>query len=302
MLKIAHARSNEMGGTINGKPGDQTKNEVVINDFMEYEWTDVFRPAVNPAAYADKAKIICQNDNVGYDHNDRYSLTMLARQMGWDFSKVTTPCNTDCSAMVAAICNACGIPVNIYMWTGIEIGELEKTGAYTHLTYTGKSMLRNGDIILTTKKGHTGIIIGNGDPEPVFTPWVGEAYGSKVVSVFKAPSIASGLLPQWSMLALGNLFDVSGDSGDLWKIRIAAKYIGYIEKRFCLRKTPYKIGTVTTALHLRTGAGTGNKSIMIMPKDTKVQICDEKLASTGKPWYYVFVDGFYGFASSSYIK
>lgn len=301
-MKIAHARSNEMGQTTGGRPGDQTKNEVVINDFMEYEWTDVFRPYVNPDAYAEKAKVVCQNENVGYDHNDRYSLTLLARQMGWDFAKVTTPCNTDCSAMVAAICNACGIPVNIYMWTGIEIGEMEKTGAYKHLAYTGKSMLRNGDIILTTKKGHTGIIIGNGEPTPVFTPFVGEAYGAKVVSVFKAPSLSSGLLPQWSCLALGNLFDVIGDANDFWQIRIAGQYVGYIQKEYCLRKTPYSFGKVTTDLHLRAGAGTGYKSIMIMPKGATVQLCDQKPASDGRPWDYVFIDGFYGFCSDRYIK
>lgn len=301
-MKIAHARSNEMGQTTGGRPGDQTGNEVVINEYFEYEWTDVFRPLVNPDAYAAAAQVICKNDSVGYDHNDRYSLTLLARQMGWDFAKVTTPCNTDCSAMVAAVCNACGVPVNIYMWTGIQIGEMEKTGAYRHFAYTDKSQLRNGDIILTTRKGHTGIVIGNPAPAPVFETFVGEAYGAKTVPVYKAASIGSGLLPQWSALATGNLFDVVGESGNFWKIRIAAKHIGYIEKRFCLRKTPIRTGTVTTALHLRTGAGTGNKSIMIMPKNKQVQICDEKLASTGKPWYYVFVDGFYGFASSTYIK
>ena len=70
----------------------------------------------------------------------------------------------------------------------------------------------------------------------------------------------------------------------------------------CLRKTPQRTGTVTTALHLRQGPGAKNKSLRIMPAGTVVQICDTKPAPDGRGWYYIIDGGLYGFASSYYIK
>ena len=302
MLQLAHAKSNEMGQTVGGSPGDQTGHEVEITDFMEYDWTDILRPLNNPGKHAENAKIICQNDKIGYNQSDRYSLTILARQLGWDFSKVTTACNTDCSAMVAAICNACGAPVSIYMYTGNEIGALTGTKLYQRIPYTGKSQLENGDILLTTKKGHTAIVLSDGGKSPAFAPWVGEAYGASLISVWKDAK-KSGLHSGWAYLGTGNLFEVIGESGaDLWQIRIAGQYIGYIEKRYCLRKTAQGTKTVTTALHLRQNAGSGYKSLGIMPKGTVVQLCDQKAAADGKPWDYVIWNGQYGFASDRYLK
>ena len=303
MLQLAHAKSNEMGQTTGGKAGDQTGHEVEITAWQEYDWTDVFRPYHDADKYAECARTICKNDAVGYNQNDRYSLTLLARSVGWDFSKVKTACNTDCSAMVAAICNACGIPVSIYMYTGNETGELTKTGAYAHLPYTGASALRNGDIILTTKRGHTAVVLRDSEPQPApFTPWVGEAYGTALIPVWQ-DSAKSALLPQWSYLGTGNLFDVIGEAdSETWQIRIAAQFVGYISKVYCLRKTPQKTVKVTTDLHLRANAGSGYKSLAVIPKNTKISYCDQKKASDGKPWDYVIYNGIYGFCSDRYVK
>lgn len=136
---------------------------------------------------------------------------------------------------------------------------------------------------------------------PTTEIWIGEAYGASLVPVYTNPD-GKDLLPQYPYLATGNLFEVHDETTGFFRIWIAGKYAGWIEKRYCLRKTPQRTGTVTTDLHLRQNAGAQYKSLKIMPAGTVVQICDEKPASTGRPWYYIITGGIYGFASAAYIK
>lgn len=140
------------------------------------------------------------------------------------------------------------------------------------------------------------------NPQPVpIQGWVGEVYGKDLVTVYQNPTGATPLV-SYPALALGNLFEVVGDYGNRWQILIANAYIGYIDKQYVLRKTPYKTGTVRTDLHLRANAGASYKSIAIMPRGASVQICDTKPAADGRPWDYVIWNGMYGFASDRYIK
>lgn len=144
-------------------------------------------------------------------------------------------------------------------------------------------------------------IHGGPMPTPTFHGWVGEVYGKSIVPVYQGPAFGQ-LLPDYPHLALGNLFEVIGENGTFLEIRIAQKYIGWIEKKYCLRKTPYKDGKVTTDLHLRKGAGATYKSLTVMPKGSVIQICDQKPAADGRPWDYVFYRGQYGFCSDRYVK
>lgn len=140
------------------------------------------------------------------------------------------------------------------------------------------------------------------DPQPVpIEGWIGEAYGKPLVPVY---TTATGImpLPEYPALAAGNLFEVIGEQGGRWQIRIASVYVGWIDKQLCLRKTPQRTGTVRMDLHLRQNAGTAYKTITIMPKDSSVQICDAKPAADGKPWDYVIYNGQYGFCSDRYVK
>ena len=144
-------------------------------------------------------------------------------------------------------------------------------------------------------------IHGGPMPTPTFDGWIGEIYGKALVAVY---STATGAmpLPDYPALALGNLFEVIDDGKNRWKVKIANMYIGYVDKAYVLRKTPFKTGQTTTDLHLRANAGAGYKSLAIMPKGKTVQICDTKKASNGADWYYVIYNGMYGFASARYIK
>ena len=138
-------------------------------------------------------------------------------------------------------------------------------------------------------------------PTPPVTGWVGEVYGKALVTVYQNPTGATPL-SVYPALALGNLFEVVGESTNRWQIKIANQYTGWIDKQYVLRKTPYTTGTVQTTLNLRQNAGTNFKRICEMPKGTVVQICDTKKTTLGVDWYYCIYAGQYGFASARYIK
>lgn len=71
-------------------------------------------------------------------------------------------------------------------------------------------------------------------------------------------------------------------------------------------KTSKRIGIVTAdALYVRSGPGANYstlKSIPIIYKNDKVDICDEISTNNGK-WYYIKINNsIYGFCSAKYIK
>ena len=307
-LLIGAACSNENTEITGGKAGDQTGREVRINTFYDGQvWQIIFR-----CKDKAKAKLIgqymkdaCLNDNIGYDTGKtRYSCWDLAIPLH-SLKDIAKPCNTDCSQLMCICVNLAGIPLDKYLWTAIEESLLMSTGMFIKIT--DQNMLRGnglqvGDILW--RSGHTAIVVEADETPSGYdkTPkWVGEAFGAKLVPVYQNPTGVTPLFA-YPQLATGNLFDVCDESGNRWYIRIAGQYFGWLDKQYCLRKTPYTKGTVQTDLHLRANAGTGFKSLAIMPKGTVLDICDQKPASDGKPWDYVIYKGQYGFASARYIK
>lgn len=306
-LMIGHACSNENGEILNGQKGDQTGREVRINTFFDGQtWQMAFR-----CKDKAKAKLIakymadaCKNNNIGYDTgNTRYSCWDEAMKVK-STAGITKPCNTDCSQLMCICVNLAGITLSKYLWTAVEENLLMSTGQFTKIT--DQSILRGnglmvGDILWRT--GHTAVVV-EADEQTGYdkTPkWVGEAFGAKLITVYKNPS---GMFPldEYPQLATGNLFDVCDESGSRWYIRIAGQYYGWIDKNYCLRKSPYKYGTVSQDLWLRQNAGKNFKGLCVMPKNATVQICDTKPASDGRPWDYVIYNGQYGFCSAAYIK
>lgn len=309
-LLIGQACSNERGEIVGGRKGDQNQREVRINTFYDGQvWQIIFR-----CKDRAKAKLIgrymadaCKNDAIGYDTGDtRYSCWVEAMKLH-SLSAITTPCNTDCSQLMCICVNLAGIPLSKYLWTAIEDELLMSTGMFDRIT--DQSMLRGNGLLvgdILWRSGHTAVVVESDEApspsEPDKTPkWVGEVYGKATIPVY-ASATGTAVLPEWGQLSLGNLFDVCDERNNRYFIRIAGQYYGYIEKQYCLWKTPYAFGKVTTALHLRAGAGAGHKSIMIMPQNATVQLCDQKPASDGRPWDYVIYAGQYGFCSDRYIK
>lgn len=169
-VKLASASIDENGKAMGGKAGDQTGREVKIQDYYNHikGWR-VFRPIDKDTAekIAYDAEAAARNNKIGYDQGQRQTLYNAAEKVGFDCAKVTTPCETDCSALVRVCLAYAGIKVPAEFRTSNECAYLLNTGRFVELTkaeYTkGGEYLRRGDILCTKKQGHTVIVISNGN-------------------------------------------------------------------------------------------------------------------------------------------
>ena len=171
-LMIAHASGNEWGGGYHGQAGDQTGTEVCIRSWYNRPWNVVLRPksSVMAEKIAYAMERAAKNDNIGYDMGDRNTLLYYAKKVGYDPGLVSTPCETDCSALVSLACMYAGIPQSTVMYdksnsatTGVLRSKLLSTGkfkAYTSNSYIKKTgKLKRGDILLL-EYGHTAVVVG----------------------------------------------------------------------------------------------------------------------------------------------
>lgn len=134
---------------------------------------------VRPHSIAIADKIVkaaidgCNNPNIGYDQFERTTLYTQAQKVGFDLSRITKPCETDCSAFVAVCVNAAGIKVSKDIYTGNMVRALSNTGQFKVLTASkylkSDHYLRHGDI-LVYEGHHTAIVIEDGEHEKPATP------------------------------------------------------------------------------------------------------------------------------------
>ena len=169
-VKIGSARIDENGRAHGGKAGDQTGREVSTQSwYLHAKGWRVYRAKNRSAAekIAQCMERACKNSKIGYDQYQRNSLYKEAEKFGFDTAKVTTPVETDCSALVRVCCAYAGIlglPEDFR--TGNMPGNLNRTGAFTELTgtkYQEQSLyLGRGDILVTKTSGHTVVVLSNG--------------------------------------------------------------------------------------------------------------------------------------------
>ena len=174
---IGSARSDERGKITGGKAGDQKSGKEVStqNYYVHSKGWRVLRAkdAAKRKLIAQAMKAACANNNIGYDQSQRNTLYYRAQPYNFDPSKVASSCETDCSALVRVCCAFAGIKLGDFN-TSTEAKVLLASGAFDELTdskYTKKSdYLMAGDILVTKTKGHTVIVLsdGNGaENEPV---------------------------------------------------------------------------------------------------------------------------------------
>lgn len=165
---IGHARIDENGKITNGKAGDQTSKEVVVSGYYVHSkgWR-VFRAkdAAVREKIAEAMRKACNNDNIGYDQYQRNTLYNLAAKVGFDVGRVTTPCETDCSALVRVCCAYAGVMLPDFN-TSSEAKVLLDSGAFTEMTgskyTTSENYLLKGDLLVTVSKGHTAAVLDDG--------------------------------------------------------------------------------------------------------------------------------------------
>lgn len=180
-VRIGHASIDENGKATGGAAGDQTGKELCIRSWYSKGWTVLLRAkdAAVRKKIAESCIAACNNPNLGYDQSGRNTGLQEAKKVGWDFSKITTRAEFDCSSLASGCVQAAGVTV----WTGGNAPTtrtLEKvltaTGAFEALRYrkylTGTDCLLAGDILL--KPGsHVVMVLDNGAKaapmEPVHT-------------------------------------------------------------------------------------------------------------------------------------
>ena len=173
---IGNAVGDEHGQASGGEAGNQNGKELRTQPwYLNKKGWIVLRPKDSDSAkkIADDMRFACKNSNIGYDQKQRNTLYEAASKVGFDCSKVTTPCECDCSSLVRVCCWYAGIKVSNFN-TASEVKTLMATGKFTELTdakYTEKSdYLMEGDILVTKVKGHTCVVLNDGDkahdPEP----------------------------------------------------------------------------------------------------------------------------------------
>lgn len=167
-VTIGHFVCDENGRSRGGKPGDQSGKEGRFQAWYAKGsngkgWQDVFR-AKKAAVRKKIAKnmiALVDNPHVGYNQDARLTLDREARKVNYDFAKITTNCDTDCSQATAECIIGAGIPIDPDMYTGNEKQLIERTGQFK--TYDGKSYiasdqkLKVGDILF--KIGHSAVVV-----------------------------------------------------------------------------------------------------------------------------------------------
>lgn len=172
-IKIAHASISENGSVKNGVAGDQTGKEVCIRTWYNKPWQYVirFKDSNMREKVAVAMERACNNNNIGYDQNQRNTLLTKARSVGYDPSKVTSKCETDCSALVTLACIYAGILESSLFISG---NSATTTTLRSRLVKTGKvevfnsskyiasdNYLLRGDILLR-EGSHVAVAIENG--------------------------------------------------------------------------------------------------------------------------------------------
>lgn len=340
-VMIGHASIDENGKAQGGAAGDQTGKEVCTRTWYSKPWTCVIR--ANSSIVAEKiAKAMeqaCANDKIGYDQSQRTTLYTQAKACGWDLSKITTACETDCSALVAVCVNAAGITVSKDIYTGNEKSALlatEQFTVYTSSDYTGSSSkLKRGDILLGN--GHTAVVLGNGSDANSSSEsasagnisYSGKGIGTATAKATMNIRLGAGTsYKSYGTIGKGTAVEVlevlasgwykivwpDASCGYAYTSNAGGAYYTYkansssssssakAESAQSFDKTLAGTYATTANLNMRVGAGTSKTILKTLPKGTKVQCYGYYTAVNGAKWLYVTADGQTGFCSSAYLK
>lgn len=340
-VMIGHASIDENGKIAGGTAGDQTGKEVCTRAWYSKPWICVIRPkdSADAEKIAKAMEQACANDKIGYDQYQRTTLFTQAKACGWDLSKITVPCETDCSALVAVCVNAAGISVSKDIYTGNEKSALLATGkfvAYTSSDYTGSSSkVKRGDILLGT--GHTAIVLSTGPSANASsapaassgnTSYAGKGIGTATAKA--SMNIRSGAgtsHKSYGTISKGTVAEVleilasgwykivwpGASCGYAYTSNSGGQYYSYVPKAAAKSKIDAAqkfdktlAGTymvTASSLNIRAGASKSKTSLGLIPNGKKVQCYGYyNTDSDGVKWLYVAYGDLIGFCSSKYLK
>ena len=135
-----------------------------------------------------------------------------------------------------------------------------------------------------------------------YSKWVGSCTKDHTVVYSKASGTTA--LSSYKSLNKGNLVDVIGESGYRYKVKIAGKYTGYVDKTYLIVPTtkPYPVGKVTAnKLNVRKSPAVKNDNILSEYQELKkgdlIDIIEKK-----DGWYHILIAKTYAaYVSAQYI-
>lgn len=112
---ISNCGHDERSKYSGGSAGDQTGTEYQVRSWYNRPWNHVLRPATAEIGteLAVIATAAAENNNIGYDQNQRLTYYNALKNASWNPENITTKCETDCSASTAANVIAVGHLLNI---------------------------------------------------------------------------------------------------------------------------------------------------------------------------------------------
>ncbi len=170
-VKVGSARYDENGKGTGGTAGDQTGKEVSTQNWYSKPW-DFMALYPNISVMDAQAKAMqdaCDNDNIGYDKNERNTLNTQAAKVSYDLSKIKTACEADCSSLN----NVCAISGGAVSddsygtngWTTSNMRQKMKDAGYVIITdkaYLTSEKYAVKGATYVTEGSHTVMSLDNG--------------------------------------------------------------------------------------------------------------------------------------------
>lgn len=283
---------NARGGDPTYTPGDQSGAEVRTQAWYLHSsgWNFVarFKNRAKAAKAAKFCRAACVNPHIGYGQGDRSTLRPLAKEAGWDASKITQDCNCDCTSFVSVCAEAGGVNMDsAYTYGNAPYSEnirqkLAATGEFEILTdqkyLTSDQYLMCGDIVVNepAATGHAVMALEDG-------PLAGIAMAAQAVS---APAVATT-----STAPAGSIKEIKATG---------AAY--YFDKSLA---GTYEC-TAKSFLSVFDGPSTRTKELTRLKPGETVDFWGYYSVGEGAKWLYItFVQGdtrYTGFACSLYLR
>lgn len=313
-VRIGSARIDECGSAKGGAAGDQTGKEVSTQNWYKHAkgWR-VFR-AKSPVVaekIAQDMQWACDNRHIGYDQGQRLTLYEVSKPLGFDCEKVTTNCETDCSALVRVCCAYAGIMLPNFR-TPTEPRALLDSGAFEELTgskYTdGSSYLKRGDILVTRTQGHTVVVLSNGskaEVAPVVEGLSRGDYGSAVRAMQEALlRWDPGCLPKYG--ADGDFGRETEDALKAFQKAAELPVTGVYDEATRAKLTAggenRSVEITGDRVNVRAEPGTGGRVLGVVHKGDRLAYRGESRDVGGTPWHRVAYKGGDGWVSGRYGK
>lgn len=314
-VKIGSARIDENGHAKGGKAGDQTGKEVSTQSWYKHSkgWR-VFR-AKNPGIaekIAQDMQWACNNKNIGYDQSQRGTLYSVSKPLGFNCSKVTTKCETDCSALVRVCCAYAGVDLPNFRTTD-EASVLLKSGAFVEMRgdkyQESSAYLRRGDILVTKTQGHTVVVLTNGSKAE--SDVVNTAYKLGDRDLRKGDKGEDVKELQEDLMTLGWSFPRYGADGDFGSetesnvkgfqrtegLPVTGIFDHASYEALMVKLGKGKVEITGGTVNVRTGPGVNNNIIGVAHKGERYEY---GLVTNG--WYQIDFGGALGWLSGKYTK